>query len=104
MTIDPARKKAIVAALFDRFHMSPDTFSRLTNWQIVELYGHKRNRDGEIEVPGGDLATKEDKPATLESDLMELDKLFCLFANKPGWAPEDRERLEVELRAKYEGK
>lgn len=101
MKVDPARMKAIVASLLDKFTgLGIDGFGKLTDRQIVELYGHSRDKDGRIKVPGGDLGATSEEPSTLENDLMQLNKLCALFKTDEA----TRAQKEAELRAKYAAK
>lgn len=105
--VPPAVKKAIAAKLVDHFGVSIDAYAKLTDRQIQDLYFHKRTKEGEIEMEMEDAATAtvtppqdattEEKPPTLENELLALDMLAAVVRMNPA----DVARAKEQLRAKY---
>lgn len=77
-----ARWKAVYATLFVEFGVTPPLLATLTDWQILELYWHKRGKDGAIEIPGWEPAFRaKPGPSTLEADLKALEMLAKMFGS-----------------------
>lgn len=74
--------------------MHPDLYARLTDRQVEELYGHPRDKDGNLKPPP---APKGRKPATYAEECMALEKL-CLAFNVP---KADRDAKLARIKAKY---
>lgn len=95
------RRKAIVALLLDRFHLTLEDYAKLTDKQIFEIYLHPRDEDGSIDFDASPKEEKpkpeEDKPDTLESDLEVLYNLATVTRMPAAKLNE----LEKQLREKY---
>jgi hypothetical protein len=97
------KRKAIAALLFDRFHITPEEYARLTDRQIFDLFLHARKADGSIDfdVPFTIMPEpkEEEKPHTLESEMAALDEL----ANNPLFKIDAAklQELKDKLREKY---
>ena len=86
---------ARMALLVDRFHLSEDRILKLTDRQIHEVYFHKRDKDGSIEVPMPTVEAVQEEEVTGKTFLRDLLLYQHLFA------PEEFERLRAEAMEKY---
>ena len=59
------------AALLDHFHLSLNEIADLTDYQIQELYFHKRDEDGSIVMPKPPRKARK-QAATMEEELQDL--------------------------------
>jgi hypothetical protein len=98
--VSERRLKAVYATLMVQFGVTPGALALLTDWQIIELYFHRRNRDGGIDIPGWEPAVRAKAgPATLESDLKAVEMLAAMFG--PLMTAGSVEDAKRRLREKY---
>jgi hypothetical protein len=72
----------------------------LTDYQIAELYFHKRNRDGGIDIPGWEPALRAKAgPPTLAGDLKAVEMLAAALG--PLMAAGAVEEAKRRLAEKY---
>jgi hypothetical protein len=96
----PARAKAIIAILLTKYPLTPRDVARMTDRQIIDLYWHRRNKDGEIEIPDPIPVESPPKVWTLEMELAQVGVLARMLR-----MPEaDQEELREQLRVKYGAK
>lgn len=96
----PAQMKAVVATLLDHFHLTIDDYARLTDRQIVELYCHKRNKDGSIEADDGVAVKAPERELTLSEEIHQLDILAGIF----NWPAQMVADAKAKLAAKFSSK
>ena len=93
----PARTKAIIATLLVRYRLLPRDVARLTDRQIYELYWHRRDKDGEVDIPDPIPVEAPPKVWTLDEELAQLNVLAAAFR-----IPEaDLAVLREQLKVKY---
>lgn len=69
----PGFLTAKIAALIDVYHVTPFEVAKYTDWQIVHLYFHKRNKDGSMKEPDMAVHIPAEDVNTLEAELFLLD-------------------------------
>ena len=93
--------KAIIACLADRLTMPQ--IARLTDRQILEIYWHKRDKNGEIEIPPLHEAEAEGIPeepareATFEEEMARLEFLGKALQLPPGNLADARDKLRAKF-------
>jgi hypothetical protein len=98
--VSERRLKAVIATLYTHFRLTPGEVAGLTDRQIVDYYWHRRNRHGEIEIPGWEPVMKaKHEPGTLESDLAAVAMLERTLGNLV--APGSADAARQALREKY---
>lgn len=100
MTRRSPRIKTVVASLVEHFGLAIAEVARLTDRQILEIYWHKRDKQGSILWPEDEVtavAPEPEKPTTLARKLAQLEVVGRTLR-----IPEtDLEKARAKLREKY---
>jgi hypothetical protein len=78
--------------LIDKYLLTPAEIATLTDWQIQELYYHKRDKDGSLKIPEGDAPDRED---TEEESIKGLNAVRFMMK------PEDYEEGVLKIKEKF---
>jgi hypothetical protein len=88
----PGFISAKIALLVDRYHMTLDEVAALTDYQIVHIYYHKRNKEGGIAFPELPVESRDD---TFEETMIGLKQM------QPLMKPELYEEAVRKVRVKF---